>query len=115
MKIVSYTKGEHLVLKIHPHGGEFPDLSELEGLILEYIEKGIKKIAVNFANTSYIYSGELRVLISCYKLLTEHGGTLCILEPNKTVFDMLMALNIDRLITIYPSEERLLPSSNQPA
>ena len=108
MKIVSYKKGSHLVLKIHPHGQEFPDLSELENLILENIEKGIKKIAVNFANTAYIYSGELRVLISCYKLLTAHGGTLSIIEPNKPVYDMLMVLNIDKLITVYPSEESLL-------
>jgi anti-anti-sigma factor len=115
MKIVSYTKGEHLVLKIHPHGQEFPDLSELEQLIVDYLDKGIRNIAVNFVNKSYIYSGELRVLLHCFKLLQQRGGSLCIIEPNKSVYDVLMVLNIDKLIKIYETEDDLLPRQDSPA
>jgi anti-anti-sigma factor len=115
MKIVSYTKGDHLVLKIHPHGQDLPDLSELEQLILDYLTKGIRDIAVNFVNKSYIYSGELRVLLHCYKLVQEHGGSLCIIEPNKAVYDVLVVLNIDKLIKVYASEDDLLPTQNTPA
>jgi anti-anti-sigma factor len=110
LKIASYTKGDHLVLKIHPHGQDLPDLAELEGLIVEYLDQGARNIAVNFVNKSYIYSGELRVLISCYKLVQQRGGTLCIIEPNSSVYDVLMVLNIDKLIKIYASEDLLPPA-----
>jgi hypothetical protein len=40
---------------------------------------------------------------------------LCIIEPNKAVFGVLMELNIDKLIKIYSSEEDLLPPENSPA
>jgi anti-anti-sigma factor len=110
MKIASYTKGDHLVLKIHPHGQELPDLSELEDLIVTYLDQGVRNIAVNFVNKSYIYSGELRVLISCYKLVQQRGGTLSIIEPNASLFDVLMVLNIDKFIKVYASED-LLPGS----
>jgi anti-anti-sigma factor len=114
LKIASYTKGEYLVLKIHPHGQELPDLSELEELIVVYLDQGARNIAVNFVNKSYIYSGELRVLISCYKLVAQRGGTLCIIEPNPSVYDVLMVLNIDKFIKIYASED-LLPLSTLPS
>ena len=52
MKIASYTKGDYLVLKIHPHGEELPDLSELEELIVVYLDQGARNIAVNFVNKS---------------------------------------------------------------
>lgn len=107
MKIVSYTKGKYLVLRIHPHGEDFPDLSELKDLILNYLDKGVRHIAVNFVDTSYIYSGELRVLITCYRIVEERGGNLCIVEPNPTVFDILKILNIDKIIRIYGSEDCL--------
>ncbi len=110
MKIASYTKGDHLILKIHPHGTDLPDLCELENLIMTYLEQGARNIAVNFANKSYIYSGELRVLLSCYKLIVKQSGTLSVLEPNKAVYEMLIALNIDKLIKIYTSED-LLPEN----
>ena len=107
MKIASYAKGKYLVLRIHPHGEDFPDLSELKDLIVGYLDQGTRHIAVNFVNTSYIYSGELRVLVTCYKLVAQHGGNLCIVEPNPTVFDILKVLNIDKMIKIYASEEFL--------
>ena len=107
MKIASYAKGKYLVLRIHPHGENFPDLSELKDLILNYLDKGIRHIAVNFVDTSYIYSGELRVLVICYKMVEERGGNLCIVEPNPAVFDILKILNIDKIIRIYDSEDRL--------
>jgi anti-anti-sigma factor len=115
MKIVSYTKGDHLVLRIHPHGQDFPDLSELERLIVEYLDGGVRNIAVNFVNKSYIYSGELRVLLHCYKLVLARGGSLCIIEPDKQLFDVLAVLNIDKLIKIYESEDCLLPEVDSPA
>ncbi|MGB7568443.1 MAG: STAS domain-containing protein [Chitinivibrionales bacterium] len=107
MKIASYAKGKYLVLRIHPHGENFPDLSELKDLIMNYLDKGIRHIAVNFVDTSYIYSGELRVLVICYKMVEERGGNLCIVEPNPAVFDILKVLNIDKIIRIYDSEARL--------
>ena len=83
------------------------DLSELKDLIAGYLTRGKVNIAVCFCDASYIYSGAISVLVDCYKKIKEKGGSLCILEPNPGLFDILETLNIDRVINIYVSEQFL--------
>jgi acyl-phosphate glycerol 3-phosphate acyltransferase len=54
-----------------------------------------------------IAKGAIAVLIGCHQLIQENGGSLCIIEPNPELFDILETLNIDRVINIYVSEEYL--------
>jgi anti-anti-sigma factor len=107
MKIETYPKGKYQVLRIRDDSENIMDLSELKDLIIGYLNRGKIHIAVSFCNASYIYSGALRVLINCHKMIMEHGGSLCILEPDPGLFDVLETLNIDRVIKIYVAEEYL--------
>jgi anti-anti-sigma factor len=107
MKIDTYPKGSYQILRVSEGDGRISDLSELRDLIAGYLKRGRKSIAVSFSNASYIYSGAIRILIQCYKLIAERGGELCIIEPNPDLFDVLEFLNIDRVIKIYVGEEYL--------
>jgi anti-sigma B factor antagonist len=83
------------------------ELSELRFLIEGYITEGKNNIAVQFTNTSYIYSGAIAVLIDCYKKIKNVGGHLCIIEGNPQIISIFRMLNIDRVIQIYKSTDDL--------
>jgi stage II sporulation protein AA (anti-sigma F factor antagonist) len=107
MKLQSGVKGKYTVLQIEQEDDSIQELFELKDAITRLLEEGIRSIAVRFANVSYIYSGEIRVLISCYKLVQSHGGTLCIVEPKDTVRKALQNLKLDQMIRIFDSEAAL--------
>ncbi len=107
MNIESYARGSYRILNIEQEDESIQELFELKDIISEYLETGVRDIAVRFTNTSYIYSGEIRVLISCFKMVKNYGGTLCLIEPKESIYEMLKNLNIDKLIGIYSSEEDL--------
>jgi anti-anti-sigma factor len=107
VKIETYAHGKYQVLRIQADDNNISNISELKDLIIGYLNRGKIDIAVSFCDASYIYSGAISVLVDCYKKIEERGGSLCILEPNPGLFDILETLNIDRVINIYVSEQYL--------
>ena len=107
MKLKSSVKGSFTVLLIEQEDNSIQELFELKDTISNLLDEGTRNIAVRFSNVSYIYSGEIRVLISCYKLVQGHGGTLCIVEPKDTVHKVLKELKIESMIKIVDNEDML--------
>jgi anti-anti-sigma factor len=107
MRIDAYPKGKYMIIRFQDEHSDISDLSELQDLITGYLERDKIHIAVNFCNASYIYSGAIRVLVNCHRMITNKGGSLSILEPDPSLFDILETLNIDRVINIYVSDEFL--------
>jgi anti-anti-sigma factor len=108
MKIQTCKKGEYRLIHIVEPLKLITDLSELKSIIEDFVNKGDKFIAVNFIDASYLYSGAISVLISCYRLVKARSGDLCIVEPNHGLTDLLTQMNIDSIMKIFPSEEDLL-------
>ncbi|MBN1981143.1 MAG: STAS domain-containing protein [Chitinivibrionales bacterium] len=106
-------RGKYKVIIICDSLHVIEDLAELKAVIEKYLEKGEKYIAVNFSQASYLYSGAISVLITCFKMIRDKGGDLCIVEPQKRLHELLEQMNIDRLITIYDSEEELEKKSSE--
>ena len=106
MKLETYNLGKYQVVKIHDEK-RIDNLSELRDLVYGYLNRGKIHIAIGFSNASYIYSGAISILIDCYKKIQDVGGSLCIIEPDPGLFDILETLNIDRVINIYVSEQYL--------
>ncbi|KMQ52918.1 hypothetical protein CHISP_0139 [Chitinispirillum alkaliphilum] len=107
MKFETYTKGKYQIVKIRDEQSRISDLSELKDLVNGYLARGKANIAISFGDASYIYSGAIAVLVSCHQMIQNKGGSLCIIEPDPELFDILETLNIDRVINIYVSEEYL--------
>ncbi|NLD99997.1 MAG: STAS domain-containing protein, partial [Fibrobacter sp.] len=72
-------------------------LDELRILISGYISQGETCIAVRFTDASYLYSGAIAVLISCFKLVKDIQGDLCLLEPKQEMLELLRQMGIDNL------------------
>jgi anti-sigma B factor antagonist len=106
MKIETYTSGIYRVLKI---SGQLviSELQELKLLIDGYIERDEKYIAVNFCDVSYLFSGAIAVLITCYTTLRNRDGELSLIEPKPEMMDLLKVMGIDSLIPIYGSDNDL--------
>jgi anti-anti-sigma factor len=107
MKIDIHAYGDYQVLRIEEELSVISDLSELMFIIQGYLQHGKRYIAVGFTTTSYIYSGALAVLINCLKKVKAEGGDLCIIEPNPEICSILKMININKVITVYQSEEEL--------
>ncbi len=107
MQIETYTHGKFQVLRIKEDKNTISDLSELKDLIKGYLDRKKYYIAVSFSDATYIFSGAIKVLIACHKMISEHNGELCIIEPDPALFDILENLNLDRVINIYVSEKYL--------
>jgi anti-sigma B factor antagonist len=77
---------------------------DLEHEINNQIEKGNRKILLNFAATTYISSGGMRVLLATAKKLRNNGDRfgLCCLTPE--VHKVLKLAGFTSLFSIYASE-----------
>lgn len=107
MLIETYEQGKFQILRVSEQKNAIKNLEELKDLIIGYLDRGKYYIAISFSDATYIYSGTIKVLITCHKMISERGGELCIIEPDPSLFDILENLNIDRVIKIYVSEEYL--------
>lgn len=107
MLIETYDVGKFQILRIKEKKNAIRNLEELKDLIIGYLERGKNYIAISFSDATYIYSGAIKVLITCHKMIREKGGELCIIEPDPSLFDILENLNIDRVINIFVSEKYL--------
>ena len=107
MVIETYEHGKYQVLRLKEKKNAISNLEELKDLITGYLERGKNYVAVSFSDATYIYSGAIKILISCHKMISSKGGELCIIEPDPSLFDILENLNIDRVINIYVSEKYL--------
>ena len=103
MKIETYEHGVYQIVRVQDDDHAISNLAELRDLINGYLKRGKINIAVSFCNASYIYSGAVSILINCFRMVEEHGGSLCIIEPNPTLFEILETLNIHNVIKVYVS------------
>jgi anti-sigma B factor antagonist len=81
------------------------DSMALKAHLGSIIENGVLRLALNLADVTYLDSGALNVLIHCQNMLEKRGSGLILISPGEYVSDVLNIVGIDRLITIYSTEE----------
>jgi anti-anti-sigma factor len=107
MKIETYENGVYQIVRVQNDDHTINNLAEFRDLIIGYLKRGKIHIAVSFCDASYIYSGAISILINCFRMVEERGGSLCIIEPDPGLFEILEILNIDNVIKVYVSESYL--------
>ncbi len=83
------------------------EVSKLSKAIEESRVKGFRKIAVDVAETVFLDSSALGVLILNYKMLSKENGDLCLLSPTLYIRDLLRNSNLDTVFRLVDSEEDL--------
>jgi len=81
---------------------------ELKQKVLDALEKGSRKVLVDFARTGYIDSSGLGVLVSLAKRIREAGGDLRLANLNEDLQTLFELTKLDTLFQISETRERAL-------
>jgi anti-sigma B factor antagonist len=81
---------------------------ELKQQVLEQLEAGDRKFVIDFANTGYIDSSGLGVLVSLSKKIREQGGELRLSSLNEDLQTLFELTKLDTLFRIADSKEKAL-------
>ena len=81
---------------------------ELKQQVLEQFEGGDRKFVIDFANTGYIDSSGLGVLVSLSKKICEQGGELRLSSLNKDLRTLFELTKLDTLFRIADNKEQAL-------
>ena len=107
MEYESYTKDQFHIIKIIDILNLTSKIDDLEGIVNKLLEQNKIKIAINFAEGSYLCSSSGAVLIRCWESIKDHGGILALINVNQDILDFLNIIDFDSLIKICNSEEEL--------
>lgn len=81
---------------------------ELKQKVLEHLEAGDRKFVIDFANTGYIDSSGLGVLVSLSKKIREQGGELRLSSLNEDLRTLFELTKLDTLFRITDTKEKAL-------
>lgn len=81
---------------------------ELKQQVLEQLEAGDQKFVIDFANTGYIDSSGLGVLVSLSKKIREQGGELRLSSLNEDLRTLFELTKLDTLFRIADNKEQAL-------
>ena len=81
---------------------------ELKQQVLEQLEAGDRKFVIDFANTGYIDSSGLGVLVSLSKKIREQGGELRLSSLNEDLRTLFELTKLDTLFRIADDKEAAL-------
>ena len=81
---------------------------ELKQQVLEQLEDGDRKFVIDFADTGYIDSSGLGVLVSLSKKIREQGGELRLSSLNEDLRTLFELTKLDTLFRIADDKEQAL-------
>lgn len=81
---------------------------ELKQKVLEHLEAGDRKFVIDFANTGYIDSSGLGVLVSLSKKIREQGGELRLSSLNEDLRTLFELTKLDTLFRIADTKDQAL-------
>ncbi|MCK5650448.1 MAG: STAS domain-containing protein [Gemmatimonadetes bacterium] len=81
---------------------------ELKQKVLEELESGERKFVIDFANTGYIDSSGLGVLVSLSKKIREQGGELRLAALNEDLRTLFELTKLDTLFKIADTRAQAL-------
>lgn len=83
---------------------------ELKQKVLQELESGERKFLIDFAQTGYIDSSGLGVLVSLSKKIREHGGELRLANLNEDLRTLFELTKLDTLFQISKNRDEALGS-----
>ncbi len=109
---MSFTASTHADVTIVEVEGQLivGNRQELKQFVLDAIDKGAKKVLVDFARTGYIDSSGLGVLVSLAKKIREGGGDLRLANLNDDLQTLFELTKLDTLFQISQTREHALES-----
>lgn len=105
--LVSETLNDYIVLYTNRYLNELC-AEKLEEECDAIINKGIKKIIINFKNTELINSIGISILISIIEKLKNKGGVLYFTNLTKTLQQTIHMLGLTKFVSMYETVEEAI-------
>jgi anti-sigma B factor antagonist len=108
MEIKTRRIGTSLVLDVtgQVKGG---DAADLRTNIKHLQDEGELDLLINLQDVGFIDSSGVGMLIHCLQEVRSRGGDLRLLRLSEDIHDLFEMVAIDRLFTIYQTEEEIVP------
>jgi anti-sigma B factor antagonist len=87
--------------------------NDVDFALKELIAKGAKKIVCNFAQTDYVASAGLRVILASAKTLQRQGGMILLCSMKPYVHEVFEISGFTQIFKVFESEKDALQSLNQ--
>ena len=84
--------------------------NEFKQRVLDELERGARKVLIDFARTGYIDSSGLGVLVTLSRRIREEGGELRLANLNDDLKTLFELTKLDTLFQISDTKERALQS-----
>ncbi|HTG53806.1 MAG TPA: STAS domain-containing protein [Gemmatimonadaceae bacterium] len=84
--------------------------NEFKQKVLDELERGARKVLIDFARTGYIDSSGLGVLVTLSRRIREEGGELRLANLNDDLKTLFELTKLDTLFQISDTKERALQS-----
>jgi len=81
---------------------------KLEKEFVAYLEKGVKKIVMDFGKTEFINSIGISILLSILERLKDNNGTLCFTNMSNLHEEIFEMLGLDKYVLVFGSEDDAL-------
>ncbi|MBK8801763.1 MAG: STAS domain-containing protein [Fibrobacteres bacterium] len=85
------------------------DSNEFRTVIKRLLEAGESDLVINLEQVGFIDSSGVGMLIHCLHEVRSQHGDLRLVKLTEDIHDLFEMVAIDRLFTIYSSEEEILP------
>ncbi len=79
----------------------------------ESIEKGYKKVILDFSKTKYIDSTGLGIIVAIHKQVLMNAGALALINFDSNIRNLLKMTSLDRIFNIFESEEEAIEFLNK--
>ena len=109
MSLAITKKGEVVVVDVE---GQLivGNRNEFKQKVLDELERGARKVLIDFARTGYIDSSGLGVLVTLSRRIREEGGELRLANLNDDLKTLFELTKLDTLFQISDTKERALQS-----
>jgi anti-sigma B factor antagonist len=91
----------------------FPDCAELHLEVKKLLQAGTRRVALNLEKVEGVDQHGLGTLSACFVSVLREFATLSLLNPSQEVRDALKKIRLEKVVTVYDSEEDLLRNLEQ--
>ncbi len=86
---------------------------QLESTLLQLLADGHYTLIVDLAETTYINSGGLRILVSAWRKAHQHQGNLVLCCLNTRLQEIFTMVGFDKVFKIYPLRDDALQATQK--
>lgn len=98
-------RGIHILLTVQGPKYKLQELEDLRFEIDRAMKDGPESIAFHFRGASYLDSSMLAQIVRTLQEMTRRGKATFIITDDSQVLESLQILDLDRVVTIFPSVE----------